>query len=267
MIEPVHVPIASVRLGGRRDRNDDVVPDLRDERRRLRRQAVGELHQHFGRARLAAVETAHEVIVRLGVRNEVVHLRVGQTARVCELREVVPIVLEVLEVLLGRHPDDHELASLVRLHRQRFDLHARRRLGERAIVLQNVGVVRELGRRADVVAEHVLGRRDAGDERQVVDERASIPRLAGPLRIRLGELGILLLARVAGLVHRLLRAEPRGGKTDDRGGKRTRAERREGTAEPPTGVGHNEASGAWRLEGERSGCVRRRTIRSVHAVD
>ena len=46
-------------------------------------------------------------------------------------------------LLVRRDPDDDELAVLVGLA-DGLDLHARRRRGERAVVLQDVGVVGEL---------------------------------------------------------------------------------------------------------------------------
>ena len=90
---------------------------------------------------------------------------------------------EVLDVLVRRHPDDDQLASFVRLA-DRLDLHARRRRRERAVVLQDVGVVGQLRRRADVVAEHVLRRRDPRHHRQVIDQRAAEVRRRRPLLVR-----------------------------------------------------------------------------------
>ena len=210
-IEPIDVAIAPVRLGGGRDRHDDVVPDLIDQRRRLSHEAIGELHQHFRRTRFAAVQAAHQVIVRLRILDELLHLRIGESARVGELRQVRPVLREVLEVVFRRHPDDDELASFVRLA-DRLDLHARRRLRQGAIVLQDVGVVGELRRRADVVAEHVLRRGNPRHERQMVDERAAEFRRSRPVGVEFGEFRVLLLLGIARLGHGLLRGQRGDGK-------------------------------------------------------
>ena len=202
-IEPIDVAIAAVRLGRWRDRDVHVVADLGDHRRRLRHQAIRELHQHLGRARLAAVQAAHEMIVRLGLRHDRAHLRFAHAARIGDLREVRAILRDIANVLVGRDPDDHELASFVGLS-DGLDLHAWRRLRERAIVFQDIRVVREFRRRADVIAEDVLRRRDSRDAREVVDQRAAVLRLARPGCVEFRELFILFLVRVAGLIdHRL----------------------------------------------------------------
>src|SRR6185437_14484574 len=74
LVEPVDVAIASVGIRDRRNRHDDVVPDLRDERRGFGREAVAELHQHLRRAGLAAVQAAHEVVLRLRGRDQLLDL-------------------------------------------------------------------------------------------------------------------------------------------------------------------------------------------------
>src|SRR6185437_534638 len=91
--------------------------------------------------------------------------------------------------------------------------------GKRSIVFENIGVVGELGRRADVVAEHVLRGRNPGDERQMVDERAAVVGASRPLGVELGKLRVLLLVRVARLGDRLLGSQSRGGGADCGGGE------------------------------------------------
>ncbi len=209
-IEPIDVSVAAVGLRRRRHGNDDIVANLRDEGRGLRREAIHKLHEHLGRPGLARMEPAHQVVVGLGRGDQLVDLCVGESARVGELGEVVAIVLEILDVVLRGDPNDDELAPFVGLA-DRLDFDARRRLGQRAIVLQNVSVVGELGRRADVVAEDVLWRGDAGDERQMVDEWAAVVRACGPLGVELGEFGVLLLMRIAGFGDGLLGGKARNG--------------------------------------------------------
>ena len=158
-VEPVDVAIAPVGIGDRRDRHVDVVANLPDERRRLGREPVGQLHQHLRRPGLAAVQSAHQVILRLGRRDQLPDLGRRAAARIRDAREVVAVLRQVPDVLVRRDPDDDELAIFVgpadRLERDA----AGQRRRQRAVVLQDVGVVGELRRGADVIAEHVLRRR------------------------------------------------------------------------------------------------------------
>ena len=81
-VEPVDVAVASVGIGHRCDRDEDVVADLLDERRRLGREPVGQLHQHFGRPGLAAVEPAHQVVLRPGRGDQLTDLGRRAAARI-----------------------------------------------------------------------------------------------------------------------------------------------------------------------------------------
>ncbi len=228
-IEPVDVAIAPVRVGDRRDRHVHVVANLRNDRRRFCREPVHQLHQHLGGARFAAVQPAHQVVVRLRRRDELLRLRVGQPARVGQFREVVAVLLQVLDVGVRRHPHDHKLAVLVGLA-DRLHLHARRRRGERAVVLHDVRVVGEFLRRADVIAEHVLRTRNPGDLRQVIDERAAVARLAGPLPVRFREIFVLRLLGIAGLRDPLLRRRHDAGEQYDEEARDQGPESRAGSA-------------------------------------
>ena len=159
-VEPVDVAVASVGIGHRRDRDEDVVADLLDERRGLGREPVGQLHQHFGRPGLAAVEPAHQVVLRPGRGDQLPDLPQRELPRGSAMRrEVVAVLRQVLDVLVRRDPDHDELTVFVGFA-DRLDLD-RRGDGcrQRAVVLQDVGVVGELRGRADVIPEHVLRRR------------------------------------------------------------------------------------------------------------
>src|SRR5262249_29960518 len=101
LVIPVDVAIAAVGIGDRRDRDDHVAPNLGDERRRLGDEPVRQLHQHLGRAGLTAVQAAHEVVVRLGGGDELPDLLRRQSARVGDLRQVVAVLLQVLDVVVG----------------------------------------------------------------------------------------------------------------------------------------------------------------------
>ena len=214
-IEPVDVTVAAVGIGLRRHRHDDVLADLLDERRGFGGQAVHQFHQHLGWPGLAAVQAAHEVIVRLRRRDELGDLRLGQPARVGNLRQVVAVLLQALDVLVRRDPDDDQLAVLVGLA-DRFDPDAWRGGGERAVVLQRIGVVGELAGRADVITEHVLGRRHARHLWQVIDERADEVRLRRPLLDELGEVFVLRLSGITRFGDHLLSRHRNAGEQQRR---------------------------------------------------
>ena len=214
-VEPVHVAIASVRIGDRRDRDVHVVADLVDEGRRLGRQPVGELHQHLGGTGFTAVESPHQVVVWLRRRDELTDLLGGARAGVGDAREVLAVVLQIRDVRVRRNPDHHELSILVGPS-DRLDPHASRHRGrEGLVVLQDVRVVGQFGGGADVVAEHVLRSRHAADLRQVIDQRAQEVRLRRPRLHRRGEIVVLGLRRVPRFGDHLLRRQRHG--RDDEG--------------------------------------------------
>ena len=196
LIKPVHIAVAAVGIGDRGDRHVHVVADLRDDRRRLGRQAIHELHQHLRRAGLTAVQAAHQMVVRLGLGDQLANCVLACAAWIRNLGEVRAILRDVLHVRVARHPHDHEFTSFIGLANG-LDTHARRRLGERAIVLQLVGVVRELLGRTGMVADNVLGCGDPGHERQVIHQRAPVLRIREPRLVVLGEPLILLLLGVS----------------------------------------------------------------------
>ena len=195
-VEPVDVAVASVGIGHRCDRDEDVVANLLDERRRLGREPVGQLHQHFGRPGLAAVEPAHQVVLRPGRGDQLTDLRRRAAARIRDASEVVAVLRQVLDVLVRRDPDDHELTVFVGFA-DRLNLDpAGNGCRQRAVVLQDVGVVGELRGCADVIPEHVLRGGHAVHLRQVVDQRADEIRLRRPVLHRFGEVLVLRLRGV-----------------------------------------------------------------------
>ena len=132
------------------------------------------------------------MIDRLGLGDDLLRLRVGERARVGELREIArDTVSRFLIDSSAPTKTTTQLAAFVALA-DRHDLDARRRRRQRAVVLQDVGVVGQLLRRADVVAEHVLGRRDAGHFGQVIDQRAHELRPGRPFLDRAGEVRIVV---------------------------------------------------------------------------
>ena len=190
LVVPVDVAIAAVWIGDRRDRHDDVVADLLDQRRVLDRDAKRQLHQHLRRPDLAAVEAARQVIDRLGPGDDVLRLCVADRPRVGELRQVAAIRLQVLDRLIRADEDDDEVAPFV----ARADgdhLDARRGGGEGAVVREDVCVVGQFLRFADVVAEDVFRRRHPGPFGQVIHQRAAELRFGGPLPDRAGKVRIV----------------------------------------------------------------------------
>ena len=153
--------------------------------------------------------------MRLRRRDQLPDLFRGQAARVGDLREIVAIALQVADVVVRRYPDDDQLAVFIRTA-DRLDLYTRRRRGERTAVLEDVGVIRQLRGRADVVPEHIFRRRNARHFRQVIDERAHVVRLRRPLLHRLREVLVLRLRRVARVEDHLLRGH-RDRREYDRG--------------------------------------------------
>ena len=201
--EPVDVAIAAVGIGRRRHRYVQLFTDLADQRRCFGHQPIRQFHQHFRRTGFAAVQAAHEVVVRLRIGQHRLHLGLGHAARVGDLREVFPVLVEALHIRLRRDPDHDELTTFVGAT-DGFDLHPRRRCSERAVILQLIGVVRELARRADVVAEHIARGRDARHQWQVIHQRAAVLRIGEPLLVALRERRILLLIGIARFGRELL---------------------------------------------------------------
>src|SRR5581483_621496 len=109
-----------------------------------------------------------------------------------ELGQVLPVGFEVLDRLVGADKDDDQLAPFVAFA-DRQDLDARRRGGERAVVLQDVGVISELFGLADVVSQRILWRRNARHLGQVIYERADEVRPRGPLLDEACELRVVVL--------------------------------------------------------------------------
>ena len=72
------------------------------ERRVLDRQPVGQLHQHLGRAGLAAVQAAHQVIDRLGLRDDLACACASVSVRgSASCAEIAAVAIEVLDRVLG----------------------------------------------------------------------------------------------------------------------------------------------------------------------
>ena len=189
-VVPVDIAVASIRIGDRRDRHDDALADLIDDRRILGGEPIGQFHQHLRRSHLAAVETADQVIDRFRAGNDLRGSIGRDRSRIGELSQGDPVRVKIPDRFVRAHEHDDELASFV-ASADRRDVDAGRRVGEGAVVPQDVGVVGQLSRLADVMAEDVLRRRNARSLGQVIDERAHELGPGRPLPDRAGEVGIV----------------------------------------------------------------------------
>ena len=130
-----------------------------------------------------------EVVDRLGGLDQRLRLRVGGLARIGQRRELIAVLLEVLDRrLVGDRQRDHVAAffGLADLPVAR----ARRHFGELLVVAMNVLRVGQLAGLADDAAEELERRRHGVGRRQVIDELGRDPRiLQGLLDLR----GVLLV--------------------------------------------------------------------------
>ena len=132
------------------------------------------------------MQASQDDIHGLGLRDNLMRLRFGDSARIGELREVLAVDLQVAYILFGRDQDDHGFPAFLGLAGRDY-LYAVRFVGQRAVVFQNIGVVVQHTGRANVVSQHVARRGDRGGRRQMIDERAREFRLGDPLLLVLGE--------------------------------------------------------------------------------
>ncbi len=142
-------------------------------------EAVGQLHEHLGRAEFGAVESAGERVDGFGLGDELLGLGVGEAAGIGELRQVGAFLVEVREGIFGADEDDDGLAAFLGVAGA-DDFNAAGMGGEGVVVAQNVSIVGELFGRADVVAEDVAWGRDGAARGQMIDQRAEEFRLGGP---------------------------------------------------------------------------------------
>jgi len=104
-------------------------------------------------------------------RDQLLHLHGREAARVGNLSGVLAIRLEVLEIRLRRHVEDHDVAALFGLAGNLGLDSPRQRFFERAEIALLIRDVGQLLLGADVIPEHIFWRRDTGALGQVVDQR------------------------------------------------------------------------------------------------
>ncbi len=216
--EIVDLLLASVHLARRREHEDDVVADRLDERRLLDRQPVGQLHQHLGAPELRRMDAAHREVDGLAGRDELLRLRLGQLARIGELRGDLAVLVELLDRRFVGHRDREHVPPLV-AHADLEHRHAIRRLVERVEIPDDVLVVGQLAGLTGDVAEEFQRRRHFVGGRHVIDQLRQDARI-GRRRLDLGRVVGVELLRPRHRRHGLGR-EPR-----DAAGRRGRARQR-----------------------------------------
>ncbi len=174
----VHDAVAAVRLGGGGEDEDHVFADGPDHGRILDGQTVGQLHHHFGAARLGRMQPGGDVINGLGARDDRPRLFVGKGTRVGQAIKVLTVGVQVRHC--GFVGDDHfdHLASLLRLP-YRADFHAGRGGGQRAEVAVDLARIVQNPRRADDRPEMVERRGHRLRRRQVVHHLVQKARVGG----------------------------------------------------------------------------------------
>ena len=139
-------------------------------------QAVGQLDQHLGTAVLGRVHAARQVVDRLGGLEQRLRLRVGGLARIVQRRQLIAVLLEVLDGRLVGNGQRHHVAALF----AGADLPepcARRHLRQLLVVAVNVLGVGQLARLADEAAEELERCRHGVRRRQVIHQLGGDPRV------------------------------------------------------------------------------------------
>jgi hypothetical protein len=224
--EVVDLLLAAVDFARRGKHEDDVVADRLDEGRLLDRETIGELHQHLGAARFRRVDASRGEVDRLPRGNQLLRLRVGQLARVGQLRRDLLVFVELFDRRLVGNRDRDHVAPLV----GHADLEHRdtlRRLVERVEVTCDVLVVRHVPRLARHIAEELQRRRHLVGGRHMVDELGENPRIGGGCLDARRVVGIELLRRRRGALRLRERAGGTGASGEGGGANRGPGEARE----------------------------------------
>ena len=157
--------------------------------RLLDREPERQLDQHLGAAEFRRVDAAGRVVDRLARRDQLPRFRFLQLARIGQLRGDLLVLVELLDRrFVGDRQRDH-VAPFVALSDPE-QLHPRRRLLERLVVADDVGVIGELAGLARHVAEELQRRRHGGRHRHVIDQ---LGRDARVRRRLLDPRGVLLV--------------------------------------------------------------------------
>ena len=138
------------------------------------------------------MDAAHRVVDRLAGRDELPGLRVGQLARIGELRGDLAVLVELLDRGFVGDRDREHVPPFV-AHADLQHRHAIRRLVERVEIADDVLVVRQLAGLTGDVAEELQRRRHLVGRRHVIDQLGQDARIGGR-RLDLGRVvGVDLL--------------------------------------------------------------------------
>jgi hypothetical protein len=193
-IEVVDHLLAPIDFGRRRQHDDRVVADRLDEGRLLDGEAERQLDQHLGAAGLRRVDAARRVVDRLAGGDELFRFRVLQLARIGQLRGDVAILVELLDRrLVGDGERDHVAPFFTLAEPEQLD--PRRRLLQRFVVADDIGVVGEMAGLAGHVAEELQRRRHGRRDRHVIDELGDDARIGRRLLDPGGVVLVQLLRR------------------------------------------------------------------------
>jgi hypothetical protein len=159
-IEPVDLLVAAVGLRAGIDQDEDAPADLPDHRLVGDGQAVGQLHDHLGRAQLRRVEGAVEVEDGPGRGDEGLGGLGRRPARIGESGRGGLELVEIADAVFVGHGGQDDVPALL-APADRLDPDAGRGLGQLAEVAVDLGGRGEFARRAHGVAE-ILRRRRHG---------------------------------------------------------------------------------------------------------
>ena len=118
------------------------------------RQPERQLDQHFGAAGFGRVDAAGRVVDRLAGRDQLFRLRIGDRAGIGQLRGDLLVLVELLDRrFVGDRERNHVAPFLSLADPEQLD--SRRRLLERLVVADDVGVIGEMAGLARDVAEEL----------------------------------------------------------------------------------------------------------------
>ena len=155
IVVDVDLAVAAIHFGGGGEEHDGVLADVADVGRFLDGQAVGQFHEHFGRAGFGGVNAARCPIKRQGFGGKFFGLGGGRFARVGEARGKVLVVIELGDVGFVGDGHQQDFASLFGVADDER-LHAPGSLFQFPHVAVDVLGIGELIGCTDGVAEHLF---------------------------------------------------------------------------------------------------------------
>src|ERR1700728_4763686 len=166
-IIPVGVAVASIGIGGWIDRDDHVPANSVDQWTVLDGKPISQFYQHLRRSGFGTVQPSQDDVHRLGLGDDLARLRLADSTRVGQLRQVLPVTVDVAYIFFGRNEDNDGFAPFLGLTRGDY-FHARGFVSQHPVVFQNVSVVVQHAWGANVVYQHVARRWNRRGGRQVI---------------------------------------------------------------------------------------------------